>query len=191
MVSNHDGRFDKMKLVILEVLVLSISVSKKVLGEIQEEYQLEVLKVDDVPFPGPSGGSAFFETNYEKEIPEFTVCYRYQIESYNPGWATLVHLGKWFDMLGFETGYEESGYQALGIVLFRNVPGGGIGNCAMPYGYHVNFPRNLPTGKWYNFCFAYSSILQRMLSYGNGLKITGHKFGDESEKPLLAGAFTR
>ena len=92
-----------------------------------EEDQFDVVKVANVPFPSSGEGAAKILLSDEKEVPEFTACYRYLVESYNTGWATIVALGgSYGDMLGFETGYEFFGYQALGLILNQNVVGASI-----------------------------------------------------------------
>ena len=151
-----------------------------------QEDQFDVVKVSNVPFPKSRGKAAKILLSDEKEVPEFTACYRYLVESYNTGWAKIVTFsGRYSDMLGFETGYEFFGYQALGLILFRDVVGG-LRGTNFPFGFHVNLPRNLQTGEWYNFCVAYSSVIQQLQAYGNGLKIASYEYTDESENPLPA-----
>ena len=182
----------KMMLRILKKFLMFLILGCSSVSTSEEDNLFDVLKVTNVPFPlSEHLWAAGTNTFYEPEIPEFTACYRYMIESYNTGWANCVMFGGgvYIDMMGFETGYEFFRYQSLGLVIGRKVPGGGTGGDSKPAGHHVNLPRNLQTGEWYNFCFAYSSSLQKMHVYANGLKITGHKYIDESEDPLPSKYF--
>ena len=157
----------------------------------QEEEYFEVLAATSVPFPTSSGYAAIAKSSNEKEVAEFTICYRFLVETYNLKWATVVHSGEWIDWLGFDTGLEKFGYQARGFPFTRIVPGGGIGGMAQPNILTLNMPRSLQTGEWYNFCFAYSSILQKMHAFGNGLKISEYEYTDESELPLPSDTFDK
>ena len=180
-----------MRLVTRGSLLLVFSLYCLLFVTAQGEELIDVLKVTNVPFPKSSGYAAIATISNEKEVAEFTICYRYLVESYNPNWGTVVHSGRYIDWLGFETGHEKFGYQAKGFPFKRNVLGGGIDGRARPSILTLNLPRTLQTGEWYNFCFAYSSILQKMHAFGNGLKITEHEYADESDLPLPADTFDK
>ena len=50
--------------------------------------QFEVLKISNVPFPmsfwaSPDKGVVAINASYTKPIPDYTICYRFNVESYN------------------------------------------------------------------------------------------------------------
>ena len=49
--------------------------------------------------------------------------------------------------------------------------------------------RNVGTGKWYHLCHSFITILMRILSYQDGLKIFGFNLPDEGEFPLSSDFF--
>ena len=60
-------------------------------------YQIDVLKISNVPFPNsgcckPNHYSAVVNAPFDTDIPEFTVCYRMLINSYNE--RDFLHLGQ-------------------------------------------------------------------------------------------------
>ena len=56
--------------------------------EVQDQF--EVLNVANVPFPSSSGVAASFNALHSEDIAEFTICYRFLIESYNDLYIILV-----------------------------------------------------------------------------------------------------
>ena len=64
-----------------------------------------------------------------------------------------------------------------------------MGGVGFPRVLIANFPRNLGTGKWFHYCVSYSTIIRKVHSYGNGLKILSHEFEDESEEPFPDNIF--
>ena len=81
------------------------------------------------------------------------------------------------------------GYQSSSNYFPRTVPGGGLGGVGFPRVLIANLPRNLGTGKWFHYCVSYSTIIRKVHSYGNGLKILSHEFEDESEEPFPDNIF--
>ena len=71
------------------------------------------------------------------------------------------------------------------------MPGGGLGNRAYPYWHAVNLAKNMETKKWFSFCTSYSSKLQRIHQYQDGLKVFSFQFTDEKEDPLFANTFSK
>ena len=135
---------------------------------------------------------------HSQEISEFTVCYRFLLNSYNDGWTRLIRSEKeksryvYYEALGNgDTGFEYEGYQALAYMLFRNVTGGGLGNQAHPVYHHTLLPRNVPTSRWLNSCNSYSSSLQKLHLYHDGLKAFSYHYKDEEENSLPANLFEK
>ena len=88
--------------------------------------QFEVLKISNVPFPASSWGTGegkdkgivTMNATYTKTIPDYTICYRVLVESYNDGIFTSIaaykdssighsHILDRFGGMG--TGYESEG----------------------------------------------------------------------------------
>ena len=96
--------------------------------------ELDVLRIADVPFPTSSDFGAVINATRQQQISEFTVCYRFQLTSYNDQWNTIISAPNdgsryyYQEMIGFNTGFEYEGYQAIHFMLFRNVTGGGLGD---------------------------------------------------------------
>ena len=174
--------------------------------------QFEVLKISNVPFPNNEGWEAggplshlpFANASYHKEITEFTVCYRFMIESYNTGrldpmWAykSKDYIGKrpsYYNWITWETGHDREGYQGGQVLIYRNIPPkpvskGGLANRPFPTANLYVLPRNIDPSKWVHQCHSYSSIAQRALSYQDGLKIYGFNYGDEKDDPLDSDFF--
>ena len=176
-----------------------------------ESDQFEVLKITNVPFPSvtpswpPTIGStiaASANASYVEDIAEFTVCYRFQIESYNVGGMSFVFAaGKdggtadWnvLDRMNWKNSGEvkgAEGYQGGMLSLqSRGVPGGGIGRLTLPAAHTYMFPRDIEISKWNNICWSYSSILHHLHMFKDGLKVLGFNFGDEIENPLPSNYF--
>ena len=106
----------------------------------QENF--DVLRIENVPFPSSSEFAASVDADFDKNISEFTVCYRIFIESYNDGCilpvsADLKDRTPWDqryynEQLCKDIGFALDGYQESFIYLFRNVLGGGIDGQAFP-----------------------------------------------------------
>ena len=85
----------------------------------------DVLKFSNVPFPTSSVEPVYLNAPYDKNISEYTICYRFQIESYNDGLAIILGVRregtkhKWMvlDRLGLEDGLGMDGYQNGMIVI--------------------------------------------------------------------------
>ena len=132
--------------------------------------QFEVLSITNVPFPSSSGYAFVANASFNNDIAEFTICYRFKIESYNDGWVTFLMAkikdSKPWDSrylyinAGYEMGFEIDGYQESHFGIERNIPGGGLGNRAHPFYHHSNLARNFETSEWYHMCLSYSSSLQ-------------------------------
>ena len=56
--------------------------------------QFDVLKISNVPFPMFEGIIATSSAPYHKNITEFTLCYRLQVESFNNGEINVVLANK-------------------------------------------------------------------------------------------------
>ena len=165
--------------------------------------QFDVLKMSDVPFPSlPPGSShvgvAAINASYVRSIPDYTVCYRFLLESYNDGLLAafrastdrehsgMVHV---LDRMGgFGTGYESEGLQGGLMVMMRNVTGGGIGGKNFPHYHAFVFPKDIEISKWYQLCFSYSNKLNHFHLYVDGLKSFDFTYQDDSE-PLPSDAF--
>ena len=88
--------------------------------------QFDVLKISNVPFPASSWGTGegkdkgivSINATYTKTLPDYTICYRVLVESYNDGIFSLVsaHVDSSVGHLlildrfgGMGTGYESEG----------------------------------------------------------------------------------
>ena len=184
-----------LNLKILVVVCLYQSVTTKYDG------LFDVLKISDVPFPQSSDIAAVIKAPYESEISEFSVCYRMLIDFYNDG---MVHIlkawgyrneslgpgGVFWQLTGLNTGLEVYGFQPVYMYLYRNIPGGGLGNRAFPYWHFPTLPKNMDTGTWYSICTSYSSKLKRIHMFQDGLKVFSFQFIDEEELPLRSSFFS-
>ena len=165
---------------------------------------LDVLKIANVPFPSSSGHAAVVNASFGQEIPEFTICIRILIDSYNDGAILLLDARRpstaknenyFGDILFILSGFELDGFQSSFLFLRRNIPGGemflggGLGNRSNPYFMHVNHPENIDTSKWYNFCTAYSSLKHRLHKYQDGMKVFGFTYPDKVENPFPSTLF--
>ena len=114
--------------------------------------QKDVLKISNVDFPSSKPWPASFDASYHKEIPEFSICIRFLIESYNNGLFEMVLAENtdqmyFNDRIGWETGMERDGYQGGVSIIQRNIPGGGVGGLQFPWYHHYNIPKNIATSK--------------------------------------------
>ena len=183
------------KLLLLSICFLAVANSE----------QFEVLKISNVPFPASSWGTGegkdkgivSINATYTKTIPDYTICYRVLVESYNDGIFSLVsaykdssighsHILDRFGGMG--TGYESEGLQGGLLVVARNVSKGGIGGKNLPSYHSYVFPKDIDISKWYHLCFSYSNTLNHLHFFVDGLKIFSFNFQDDSE-PLPANAF--
>ena len=55
---------------------------------------IDVLSIEDVPFPMSTDYAAVLNVTHTQEISEFTVCYRFLITSYNDNGFTLIYSSK-------------------------------------------------------------------------------------------------
>ena len=161
---------------------------------VQGEDYFDVLSMKNIPFPSSREYAAAINVEYKKDIPEFTVCYRFQIESYNDNEFDLIKAKDmdntiYMDRIGWQTGMEKDGFQA-GVVYFkRNIPGGGLAKKRFPSFHHYNLARNIDISKWTHMCTSYSSILHRMHMYQDGLYVYSYDYIDEQEDPLPLNTF--
>ena len=166
--------------------------------------QFDVLKVSNVQFPRYSKYAATASAPYNKDITEFTVCYRFQVESFNDGEINIVYAGEgvslsakayFYNFMGPEgTGKEREGYQGGQILVYRNVPPrpeteGGLKTRPFPSAQLFVLAKNMEPSKWYHFCHSYSSTLMRIFTYQDGLKVVGFNFPDKREDPLSSDHF--
>ena len=154
------------------------------------QEQFDVLKITNVPFPSSSVFAVSLNATHDKDIVEFTVCYRIQITSYNDGWLGILHANKgYMEAFGYKTGIEFEGYQSTHFEISRKIPGGGLGGRALPVYHNPLLPRFIQTGKWHKSCASYSSKLHKFHVYQDGLKAFSYNFKDENENPLPATFF--
>ena len=55
------------------------------INQVQSQEQFQVLKMSNIPFPNSPTFAATAKPTYEKDVVDFTVCYRSLIDSYNDG----------------------------------------------------------------------------------------------------------
>ena len=158
----------------------------------QEHF--DVLKISNVTFPLQIKPVASLNVGYTRSISEFTFCYRILVESYNDGympffiaWKPVEERGNYeestffVESTTFFSGFELQGFQAGFNFLYRNIPGGGIGNRSMPIWHHLVLARFIEPGKWGHFCTSYSSIEHIYHKYQDGHKVFSYRFTDEVE----------
>ena len=160
------------------------------------QEELDVMKISNVPFPSSKVYPAFLNASFSKEIAEFTICYRFLIESYNDPMIYLLRLmtPNWgdtfyYNAVGWNTGYDLEGFQGARSFINRNVEGGGLVNKQLPRYASYVMARNIDISTWTHFCTSYSSSLQKMLRYQNGQKVMSFTFTDEKENPLPSDLF--
>ena len=159
----------------------------------------DVLKLSNVPFPSSSAEPVYFNASYDKNITEYTICYRFKIESYNDGLLWLVGVRrkgsehKWMvlDRIGWNTGNEMDGYQYGVLIIGRNVQGGGLGPDNYPMYLSYMLARNIDPNKWQNICYSYSTSLQIEHMYQNEAKVFGFHYDDEKDDPLPSTLFEK
>ena len=159
--------------------------------------QVDVLKISDVPFPNSNNYAATASAPMDTDIPEFSVCYRMLVDSYNDGMfapfgANIDGKGKtWYvlDRICWKCGSGSEGYQGGLLVIVRNIPGGGLANRELPNAHSYNMARDIAISKWTHICYSYSSITQKVQMYQDGLKVFNFTYGDEKEDPLPSRAF--
>ena len=165
--------------------------------------QFDVLKISNLPFPKYDKYAAKASAPHHKEITEFTVCYRFLVESFNDGEIDVVGAYKdwtisqtyFCNWMGPEgTGKEKEGYQGGQLSVYRNLPAkpmteGGLVNRPFPSAQLFVLAKNMEPSKWHHFCHSYSSSLMRVFTYQDGLKVFGFNFPDEREDPLSADHF--
>ena len=166
----------------------------------QCQDHFDVVKIE-APFPVSSEYAASADADFDKDISEFSVCYRMMIESYNDGYINIIYanftgkkLETWdqrtyMNRIGKDVGWTLDGFQEAFIHLTRNIPGGGLGKQTFPFWHHLNFPENVRLSEWYSFCTSYSSSLHRIHQYQNGIKVFGFTYLDEVEDPLPSDTF--
>ena len=124
------------------------------------EDQLDVMKISNVPFPTSNVYPALLNASYSHEIAEFTICHRYYIESYNdffifllnpktPDWADHYY----YNAIGWNTGYENEGFQGARSFIKRNVEGGGLANRQHPRYLNYVLARNIDISTWNTFLY--------------------------------------
>ena len=166
----------------------------------QCEQQFNVLKISNVPFPYSKHPAAVVNASYTQDIPEFTLCFRILIESYNnidfqptiawkPGikdYSGSYESGDtYFAELGILTEeFKVDGLQGSLNYLLRDIPDGGIGNRSWPVWHFEVLPRFMETGEWFHFCVAYSSIEHIMHKYQDGYKVFSYHFTDKVVRPF-------
>ena len=165
------------------------------------EENFDVLSIENVPFPSSDHIPATINSpSFSKEIPEFTVCFRFLITFYNDAWLNLIRALYKRDMLpwnhryfgeflDFNNGFEYQGYQFLLTYLYRNIPDGGVGGKRHPQFMGGYLPQKVTTGKWFHSCTAYSSIQHKNHGYYNGMKVYSFNYSDPLEGPMPADTF--
>ena len=167
-----------------------------------DSFEFDVLRISEVPFPLSPWewgvqGIASINASYSKSINEYTICYRFFVESYNDGELNTIRaytgedLGKDYviDRFGaYGSGLESEGLQGGWLGISRNVTGGGLGGKNMPW-YHIyTLPKDIDISKWYQLCYSYSNSLNQLHLYLDGLKAFSYKYEDDSQ-PLPHNAF--
>ena len=161
-----------------------------------------MLKISNVPFPISNNHAAEFNASFNEKIVEFSLCFRILIESYNDGYMPLVSVNDphiespypsdrllFREDTAFFTGFEIDGLMFGSMFVKRYVPGGGIGNRAMPFWHHIVLPRFIEPGSWFHFCSSYSSLEHKVHKYQDGYKVFSHRYSDQVEDPLPATTF--
>ena len=140
-------------------MILLFALHLYILVYVSCQDQIDVMKFSNVPFPYSGVYPALLNASYTKEIAEFTICYRFYIESYNDRFIYLLNpkTPDWgdhyyYNAIGWNTGYEKEGFQGARSFFKRNVEGGGLANRQLPrYAYYV-LARNIDVSTWTHFC---------------------------------------
>ena len=175
---------------IFHIILLCLTLS-------QCQEQFEVLKISNDNFGTPNKHAAVVNASFNKEIVEFSFCYRILIDFYNDDWMPLFDARKPFtgspynedgrfyrEDAAFGSGFDIDGLMFESGFLWRNIPGGGIGNRFMPFWHHLVLPRFMEPGEWFHYCTSYSSLNHMIHKYQDGLKVFSHLYSDEVENPL-------
>ena len=121
-----------------------------------EAEKMDVLKISDVPFPSSpwKQSAATINASYHQDIAEFTLCYRFSIESFNNGLFFVFAAPKDKDFGSFyilhRMGFDwpgADGYQGGLNFIGREIPGGGLGSRAFPVYQSYVLARNIDISK--------------------------------------------
>ena len=160
------------------------------------QEDIDVMKTSNVRFPEDSVYAARLNASHSEKIAEFTICYRFFIESYNDGFIYLLRMrtsdwsdSYYYDGIFWDAGDEREGFQGGRSFIKRNVEGGGLINMQYPRYASYVLPKNIDVSKWIHFCSSYSSSLRRLIRYQNGQKVMGFTFKDKKENPLPQDIF--
>ena len=178
------------------MLLLLLVISNVLLPTVQCSDQFEVLRFSNVPFPSSSSYAAHLNGTFHTGLNEFTVCVRFLIESYNEGALGL------FKVLGETTyvtnvledisnglGWGTRGFQGGVINFFIGIPDGGMINKRFPINHHFNAANNIETSTWNHLCTSYSSKINRIHMFQDGLKVFSYQYKDPHDIPMPANTF--
>ena len=156
-----------------------------------DSQQFDVLKIKDIKFPSSKPYVAHARTTYQGDISEYTLCYRHLIESYNDGLYCPVNIGPWkYAQRIFPPGVGGvNGFTGSVLTVWRNIPGGGLGNISTPFAHWPSLPTDIDISKWYHICVSYSSILHHIHMYMDSLKVFSYTYQDPKEDPLPSNTF--
>ena len=163
-----------------------------------------MLKISNANFGTPNKHVAVVNASFNKEIVEFSFCYRILIDFYNDDFMILFDARKPFtgspynedgrfyrEDTAFYSGFEIDGLMFEYGFLWRNIPGGGIGNRFMPFWHHLVLPRFMEPGEWFHYCTSYSSLNHIIHKYQDGLKVFSHLYADDVENPSVFSSMLR
>ena len=162
----------------------------------------EVLRISNVSFPQSSADPAKLNGTFHTGLTEFTVCLRFLIESYNEGGfspfgasgdaprgGSTLYLWLGFEDLSNGLGWGTRGFQGGVNTFLRGIPEGGRINKRFPIIHHFNNAINIETSTWNHMCVSYSSKLNILHLFQNGLKVFSYQYKDPQDIPLPANTF--
>ena len=164
--------------------------------------QWEVLRISNVSFPKSSPYAAKLNGTFHTGLTEFTVCFRFLIESYNEGSAVPIsasgdgysggrikYFYNDFEDLSNGLGWGTRGFQGGVHTLLMGVPEGGMINKRLPIYHHFNIANNIETSTWSHLCTSYSSKLNRLHLFQDGLKVYSFQYKEPQGIPMPANTF--
>ena len=183
------------------IILLLAVISIESLPPVHSSDHFEVLKISGVPYPYSDHYAATINGTFHKELTEFTVCYRFLIESYNekhilPFIAEHKHKGAstkyfadLFEDLSNNQGWGTRGFQGGLHIFIHGVPKGGMAEKRFPVYHHFNNARPFQISTWNHLCTSYSSKLNIIHMFQDGLKVYSFHYKDPQDIPFPANTF--
>ena len=152
----------------------------------QGEDHFEVLKITNVTFPFSNIWASTFNNTFNPNIKDFSVCYRFLLDSYNDkefrpfharpkDQSTRKEIFEAIEGTGNNLGWGTEGYQG-GYTYF----GEEVAE-RMPTRHHFNLAMNIEISTWQHICSSFSSSLKRQHLFQNGFKSFGFNYPKDQD----------